>query len=165
VAFLRARYLFAVPPVDSSAMGGTMIENPASKKGVKADPKEGLIVVPGRDEPQELLAPLRERIDPETNLPYQSVMSVNEMLAAEEQHKRCMAFVRDTMKARWKCLSCGNQLPGTQLRPSGDMLELLREMLQPGSKRIDWDSITEHLAKHLRCPECSGACFPLREDA
>jgi len=142
-----------------------MIENPTSKKGVHADPNEGLIVVPGRDEPQELLAPLKEKIDPETNLPYQSVMSVTEMLAAEEQHERCMKFMRDAMRANWKCLDCGKSRPGTELRPSGEMLDLLREMLLPGSKRIDWNSITEHLAKHLRCPECLGACFPLREGA
>lgn len=142
-----------------------MINNPASKKGVRADPKEGLIFVPGRDEPQELIAPMREKIDPDTNLPYSDLMSVTDMLAAEEQHERCMKFMRDAMKANWKCLSCGHQGPGTELRPSGEMLELLREMLQPGSKRIEWESITEHLAKHLRCRKCNGACFPLREEA
>ena len=138
--------------------------DPTSKKGVRSDPKEGLIFVPGRDEPQELLAPLTEKRDPHTQLPYQSVMSVTEMLAAEEQHERCKKFMQDAMDATWKCLSCGHKGLGTELRPSGDMLELLREMLKPGGQRIDWDSITEHLAKHLQCRKCRGACVPVREE-
>ena len=138
--------------------------DPTSKKGVRSDPKEGLIFVPGRDEPQELLAPLTEKRDPRTQLPYQSVMSQTEMMAMQEQIQRCNNFIHSALAVNWKCLSCGRIGKGTELNPSQEMLNVLRELLPAGGARMDWDSMTEALAKHLRCPVCKGGCFPVREE-
>lgn len=142
--------------------------NPASKSGkspdkLRIDKEQGLIFIPGHDEPRELIAPLQQRIDSETGLPYQHVVTAAELIEAEEQHKRCMRFIRDAMRANWKCTQCQTIRPGTELRVSGAMMTLLGEILQPGGARIDWGSIVEHLASHLRCkdPKCNAPCRPV----
>lgn len=130
-----------------------MPDNPTRKdpNALRIDHEKKLIWVPGRDQPDELIAPIQQRVDAD-GVPYQHLVTAQELLEAEEQHKRCMAFVRDAMKARWRCPECGQERPGTQLKPSPAMFDLLREMMQPGGHRVDWNSIVEHLAEHLFCP-------------
>ena len=142
-----------------------MSENPASKSGkeLRIDKEKNLIFIPGQDQPCELIAPIQQRIDKDTGLPYQHLVSATELIEAEEQHQRCMKFLRDAMKHQWKCEQCGAIRPGTELRISGQLLELLQEMLKPGGVRVDWGSITEHLHEHMLCknPKCNAPCRPL----
>ena len=145
-----------------------MTDNPASKSGKSADKlridkEQGLIFIPGQDEPRELIAPIQQRIDKDTGLPYQHIVSATELLEAEEQHQRCMKFLRNVMKQNWKCEQCGTIRPGTELRISGQLMELLQEMLKPGGVRVDWGSIVEHLHEHLLCKnaKCAAPCRPL----
>lgn len=137
----------------------------ASKSGqiapkLRIDEEQKLVFIPGQDEPKELLPPIVQRTDKETGLPYQHIVTASEILEAKEQHERCMRFVRDALKAWWRCTQCQKIRPGTQLRPSGNMLELLGEMLNPRGVRVDWDSFVEHLGKHLLCknPKCDAPC-------
>lgn len=149
-----------------------MNNNPTTKSGkspdkLRIDQDKGLIFIPGQDQPKELIAPIQQRIDQETGLPYQHIVTASELLEAQEQHDRCMRFVRDAMKARWICGQCGTIRPGTQLRVSNSMMELLGQMLKPGGARVDWNSIVEHLGSHLRCknPKCDAPCRPVEEDS
>lgn len=145
-----------------------MNDNPASKSGKSADKlridkEQGLIFIPGQDQPKELIAPIQQRIDKETGLPYQHVVTASELIEAEEQHQRCLRFIREAMKQRWKCEQCGAILPGTELRISGRLMELLGELLKPGGVRVDWGSIVEHLHEHMSCKnrKCGAPCRPL----
>ncbi len=131
-----------------------MGNNPTTKSGndeIRIDHEKKLIFIPGKDEPQELLPPIQQRHDAEGN-PYQHVLSATEMIEADEIHKRCMKFVRDAMKATWKCTQCGRTWNGTELHPTVQMQELLHEMIQPGGHKVDWQSIIDHLREHLLCP-------------
>ena len=136
-----------------------MSDNPTSKSGkeIRIDHDQKLIYIPGQDQPKELLAPIQQRVDKETGLPYQHVLSATEMIDADEQHKRCMRFIRDAMKANWKCTQCGRVWAGTQLHPTIQMQELLHEMIQPGGHKVDWQSIINHLREHLLCPARNAA--------
>jgi hypothetical protein len=145
-----------------------MTDNPTSKSGkpaerLRIDEEQGLIFIPGQDQPKELIAPIQQRIDAKTGLPYQHVVSATELLAAEEQHQRCMRFFRDVMRTDWKCIQCGAIRPGTELRASQNLLEVIAGMLAPGGTRVDWGSIVEHLTGHLRCknPKCDAPCRPV----
>lgn len=145
-----------------------MTDNPASKsrkspEKLRIDKEQGLIFIPGQDEPRELLPPIVQKIDKETGLPYQHIVSASELIEAEEQHQRCMRFLRNVMQQNWKCEQCGTIRPGTELRISSQLMELLREMIQPGGARVDWDSIVEHLHEHMLCknPKCDAPCRPL----
>jgi hypothetical protein len=131
---------------------------------LRIDHEQGLVFIPGKDEPQELIAPMVQRTDPKTGLPYQHVVTAGELIEGKEQHERCMRFVRNAMQARWRCTQCQEIRPGTELRVSGSMMDLLRGMLQPGGVRVDWGSIVEHLASHLRCknPKCDAPCRPVQ---
>lgn len=145
-----------------------MTDNPTSKTGkspdkLRIDQEQKLVFIPGQDEPRELLPPIVQRIDKDTGLPYQHVVSATELLSAEEQHKRCMRFFRNVMQTEWKCTQCGTIRPGTELRVSQNLLEVIGGMLVPGGTRVDWGSIVEHLTGHLRCknPKCDAPCRPL----
>ena len=143
-----------------------MSDNPTSKTGkspdkLRIDQEQGLIFIPGQDEPRELLPPIQQRVAAD-GVPYQHVVTTSELIEAKEQHERCMRFFRDALKAWWRCTQCQQIKPGTQLRVSGDLMDLLREMLKPGGVRVDWNSIVEHLAKHLICQDakCNAPCVP-----
>jgi len=140
-----------------------MSENPTSKSGgkLRIDHERNLIYIPGRDQPEELIAPIQQRVDAD-GTPYQHVVTATELLEAKEQHERCMSFIRDAMKAYWRCTQCQQVRPGTQLRVSGQMMELLGQMVKPGGARVNWDSIVEHLGGHLICKnaKCDAPCVP-----
>lgn len=125
-------------------------KNPENE--LRIDREKNLIFIPGQDEPKPLIAPIQQRFDADGN-PYQHVVSATELIQAEEQHNRCMKFVSNVMAQQWKCTQCGVVRPGTELACSAQMLDLLREMMQPGGHQVDWNSIVEHLEEHLLCPD------------
>lgn len=146
-----------------------MSENFTSKSGqpappLKIDKDRNLIFIPGQDEPKELIPPMVQRTDKETGLPYQHIVTASELIEAQEQHERCMRFLRNAMKQKWKCEQCGAIRPGTELRISAQLMDLLREMIQPGGARVDWNSIVEHLHEHMLCknPQCDAPCRPVQ---
>ena len=135
---------------------------------LRIDKERNLIFIPGQDSPKELIAPIQERVDRD-GVPYQHVVTPYELLEVEHQHERCMKFMRDAMKVNWKCDQCGKTWPGTKVKLSAEMFGLLRELMQPGGHKVDWDSIVEHLGEHMFCPgvvpegNCKGRCVPVRE--
>lgn len=136
------------------------------KEGIRVDHDQKLIFIPGKDEPLPLINPIVQKVDSD-GTPYQHVVSATELIEAEEQHNRCMRFVRNAMAQNWKCSQCGKVRAGTQLRCSTQLLDLLREMMEPGGHRVDWNSIVDHLHEHLICPDvkCAAPCSPVKPEA
>lgn len=146
-----------------------MTDNPASKSGkpdkkLRVDHEEGLIFIPGQDQPKELIAPIVQRIDAE-GVPYQHVMTASEMIDAENQSQRCMRFIRDAMRMNWECVQCHVVRPGSELRVDFvDFTTIMKKLLEQ-QERVKWQEIIEQLSGRMFCrnPKCTAPCVPVQE--
>lgn len=122
-----------------------MTDNPASKNpnALRVDHAKKLIHVPGRDKPDELIAPIHRRYD-ENGQPVQAIMTPEEINELRSQHMRRVAIVFECMNANWRCTQCGRVWPGTKLR-------------------VKWDKIDGATSEYLFCPDslCDAPCAPV----